>query len=220
LSSDPSCAHVAISHNNKQVWFNFPTGGATYCNLSLVWDLDSETMGVISYLSPVSHMARGILGDLGTNRTWSGLSGSWDDFAGAWSDSIFNPATDSLLFSRYTEDELNYISGSLRDGDESAGKLQLLSKDFGQPTAYKTIDRVYITGEGGTYDLNEVITGRIGTQEHAADPINWSPPLSLYRDKSLSYGASGRLISLELSIRQRDEWRISSFDVHYMVSGP
>lgn len=220
ISSDAAAAHVAIDHSAKQVWFNFPTNGETYCNLSLVWDLNSESMGVVSHTTVFSHMTRGILPDLSTSRQWNGQTTTWAATPGRWNQSSFNPANDTLIFARFDDAELAYISGPLRDGAESAGKLQLLSKDLGQPTAYKTIDRIYVNGDGGTYDLDEVITGRIGSQEAPGDPISWSPPLSLYRNKSLSYGVSGRYISLELSIRQRDMWRINSIDIHYLVSGP
>ena len=217
ISNDYTAAHVTASHSNKQVWFNFPTSGETYCNLSLVWDINSESMGVISY-DPFSYMARGVLGDLSLDR-WSDQTDTWAATTLTWAANQFNASTDSLLFARYTEKEINYLNGYLRDGAESACKLQLLSKDLEQPTAYKTIDRIYINGESGTYDLNEVITARIGSQESPNDAINWSPSLTLYRDKSLSYGVSGRYISLELSMRQRADWRINSIDVHYLVSG-
>lgn len=217
LNSDYSAAHVAVSHSNKQVWFNFPTDGNTYCGLSLVWDINSESMGVISY-SPFSYMARGVLGDLSLNG-WSDQTTTWTSNTDSWDQARFNASRDSLLFARYTEKELNYLTGYLRDGVESACKLQLLSKDLGHPTDYKTVDRIYINGEGGSYDLNEVITGRIGSQEAPNDSISWSPSLSLYRDKSLAYGVSGRYISLELNMRQQGAWRINSIDVHYQVSG-
>jgi hypothetical protein len=216
LSSTYQAAHVAISHSNKQVWFNFPTNGE-YCDLSLVWDINSESMGMVSY-APFSYMARGVLGDLASN-AWSDQTDTWDTVVGTWNAGQANASRDTLLFARYTEKELNYLSGFLRNGAESACKLQLLSKDLDHPTAYKTIDRVYINGEGGSYGLNEVITGRIGSQESPNDDITWSPSLSLYRDKSLSYGVAGRYISLELNLRQRADWRINSIDVHYSVSG-
>jgi len=215
INSDYSAAHATASHSNKQIWFNFPTT-STYCDLSLVWDINSESMGVISYAA-FSFMARGVLGDLSANG-WSDQTETWTAITASW-ESQLNASRDSLLFARYTEKELNYLTGYLRDGAESSCKLQLLSKDLGAPTAYKTIDRVYVNGEGGSYDLNEVITGRIGSQEAPNDTINWSPSLSLYRDKSLAYGVSGRYISLELNMRQRADWRINSIDVHYQVSG-
>ena len=216
LSSDFSAAHVTIDHATKQVWFNLPTDGATYCNLSLVWDLTSESMGVVSY-DLFSYMSRGVLGDLGVTNSWDSKTTSWDETPGPWFNPQFNAANDTLLFTRYTEKELNYLNGTLRDGAESSSQLQLLSKDLGHPTAYKTVDRVYINGEGGIYDLNEVVTGRIGSQEHPDDDINWSPSLTLYRDKSLSYGVSGRYISLELNMRQRDAWCVNSIDIHFKV---
>ena len=214
LKDDYSAAHVAVSHSNKQVWFNFPTTGA-YCDLSLVWDINSESMGVVSY-DEFSFMSRGVLGDLGSN-AWSDQTATWASATDRWNTTQFNASRDSLLFARYTEKELNYLTGYLRDGAESACKLQLLSKDLGHPTAYKTIDGIYVNGEGGSFDLNEVITGRIGAQESPNDAITWSPSLSLYRDKSLSYGVSGRYISLELNIRQQGDWRINSIDLHYQV---
>lgn len=220
IAGEAEAAHVAIDHSAKQVWFNFPKDGATYCNLSLVWDLNSQSMGVVNHPAEFSHMARGVLPDLGTTLQWSNQSDTWIDRMDVWNEQQFNPTNDTLFFSRFDAAELAYITGSLRDGAEFTGRLQLLSKDMGQPTAYKTIDRVYINGEGGAYDLNEVITGRIGSQEAPNDDINWSPSLSLYRDKSLSYGVSGRYISLELNMRQRADWRINSIDIHYLVSGP
>lgn len=219
LSSDVSPAHVTISHSDKQVWFNFPTNGATYCNKSLVWDLNTESMGTVDFDTEFSHMARGILGDLSANRQWNSQSGSWDAFQGRWNAVQGNAANDTLMFSYFDDQELNYFDGALRDGAESTCTLQLLSKDLVKPTAYKTIDRIYVNGDGGTYVLDEVVTGRIGTQEHPSDPIRWSPELSLYRNKSLSYGVSGRYISLELTMRQRDVWKVSSIDIHYVVTG-
>ena len=216
INNSALAAHVAISHSNKQVWFNFPTD-SEYCDLSLVWDINSQTMGVVSY-TPFSFMARGVLGDLTAN-AWSDQTETWADVIGTWNQGLSNASRDTLVFVRYTEKELNYLTGDLRDTLESNCKLQLLSKDLGHPTAYKTIDRIYINGEGGAYDLNEVITGRVGSQESPNDAINWSPSLSLYRDKSLAYGVSGRYISLELNMRQRSDWRINSIDVHYLVSG-
>jgi len=217
LNSDYSAAHVAVSHSNKQVWFNFPSDGSTYCDLSLVWDINSESMGVVSY-SAFSYMARGVLGDLSLN-SWTDQTTTWASNTDSWDQARFNASRDTLVFARYTEKELNYLSGYLRDGVESACKLQLLSKDLDNPTEYKTVDRIYINGEGGSFDLNEVITGRIGSQEAPNDSISWSPTLSLYRDKSLAYGVSGRYISLELNMRQQGAWRINSIDLHYQVSG-
>ena len=216
LSDDYSAAHVAVSHSNKQVWFNFPTSGGD-CDLSLVWDINSESMGVVSY-PEFSFMARGVLGAL-SGTAWSDQTDTWDTVTDKWSAAQFSASRDTLLFSRFDEKELNYLTGFLRAGASSNCKLQLLSKDFDQPTAYKTIDRIYVNGEGGAYDLNQVITGRIGSQESPNDDISWSPSLTLYRDKSLSYGVSGRYISLELNILQQADWRINSIDVHYLVSG-
>ena len=217
LNTDFSAAHVAISHSNKQVWFNFPTGSTDYCDLSLVYDINSDSMGVVNY-EPFSYMARGVLGDLGNN-TWADATTTWETVAITWNATQLNASSDALVFTRFEDKEINYLVGSLRDGAESDCKLQLLSKDLGQPTAYKTIDRVYVNADSGTYDLGDVITGRIGSQEAPNDDISWSPTLSLYRDKSLAYGVSGRYISLELNMRQRADWRINSIDVHFLVSG-
>ena len=217
INNSYGAAHVAISHSEKQVWFNFPTDNSTYCDLSLVWDVNSESMGVVSY-SAFSYMASGILGDL-SESAWSDSTDTWTSVPGQWVRNQLNASRDTLVFTVYADKEINYLTGNLRDGAESTCQLQLLSKDLGHPTQYKTIDRIYINGEGGIYDLDEVITGRIGSQEAPNSSINWSPSLSLYRDKSLAYGVSGRYISLELNMRQRADWRINSIDIHYMVSG-
>ena len=64
-----------------------------------------------------------------------------------------------------------------------------------------------------------MISVRFGSQESSSDPIRWSPVQQLYRNKSASYGISGRLISIALQIRQRDSWRISSLDLDYFLDG-
>lgn len=216
--SSSRSAHVAIDHGNKNVWFNFSRNGTEYCDISLVWDLVSQRMGVVDY-APFAFMARGVLGDLGVNTIWDSQIDTWDTYQGSWNESQFNPTNDQLLFVRYTEKQLNYLSGNTRGGKNSMSRLQLLSKDFGAPTEYKTIDRVYLNGFAGSRALGEAVTARIGSQEAPNDPIRWSPLLSLYRDKSFSYGVSGRLISIELNIDQQDAWRINSLDVHYTGGG-
>ncbi len=217
-SNEVGAAHVAIDHSTKQVWFNFPTSGDIYCDLSLVWDLNSQSMGVV-YYDPFVHMARGILGDQNIDRSWDVQAGDWDSFPGAWDQTQFNPANDTIGFVRYVEKEFNVLAGSQRGGSDSECRLQLLSKDFGQPTRYKTIDRIFVNTETGTFSASDMITGRIGSQESPNEPIRWSPVLPLYRDKSMAYGISGRYISIELNIRQQDVWRVNSMDVHYLVGG-
>ncbi len=211
-------AHVAIDHGNKQVWFNFPKVGSSYCDLSLVWDLTSQRMGVVEY-APFAYMSRGILGDLGGDNSFDAATGTFDAAQGIFDRQQFNPTSDQLIFCRFEEKQLNYLVGAQRNGAESTCLLQLLSKDLGQGTAYKTVDKLWVNAEGNSFDLQDVISVRFGAQESSSDPIRWSPVQSLYRNKSASYGISGRLISIELQIRQRDAWRINGLDLDYFVDG-
>jgi hypothetical protein len=211
-------AHLAILHSKKQIWINFPTSGNEWCNQSLVFDIKSSNFGAVTFPTPISFMARGILNVDIVGNTYDGRIGDYDSAQDRYNTALYNPTTDLLAFSIFDPATFFAVDGFLREGAPVPVYVQLLSKDMGETQQLKVIQAVWPLAQSGGI-VNGSLAVRVGVQEGINDPISWTA--ATYTDDGLKADlmTTGRYISLELSGQQNGAWRLNSTDVDYELGG-
>jgi hypothetical protein len=212
-------AHVVLSHSTKQLWINFPKSGHEYCDTSLVYDLTSNTFGLVNFDQDIAYMTRGILNEPGADNSFDSRTDTFDEAPDRFNSSLFNPTSDVLVFCEYEQQRAAVLDGYLRDGAPVPILLQILSKDFGHPQRLKLVNAVWPSGKRGGGRAGAGLGVRIGTQMALNDPVSWSAFQAVDTQPKADFMASGRFISLEFSGDQNTDWQLDSTDIDYELQG-
>lgn len=212
-------SHLALSHELKQVWINWPKEGHAQPDTALVFDIVSSSFGLVDFDTDIAFMTRGILNQPNYDPSYDARTDTFDTALDRFNTQVFNPTTDLLVFCRTSEKQMFGMDGFLRDGAAVPIFLQMLSKDLGEPQRFKLITAVWPQAES----LAGIDTGslaiRIGTQNQISDPVAWTAKTPLTENLRATMMASGRFISLEVSGSQIANWRLNSLDIDYTLQG-
>lgn len=200
----------------NEVWFCYPTTGATMPNKAMVYDYKKETISFRDWqgLDVGYGAVTGTVVD-----TWASAVGSWEAYEGPWNvlggkalvvadptEEVFfelesGDAYGTLLVTSYLERVGLAIIGRDRQGEPKV--------DYG---SRKQVSRVWpkLTGIGAAQ-----VQVQVGAQEEIDGPVAWSLPKTF--DPSVKYldfddeeGVSGRLNAIRL---------LSSSDLYWQCEG-
>ena len=214
-----STAHLALSHDHKQVWINWPKLGHAEPDTALVYDIVSGAYGLVDFDFDIAYMCRGILNNPGEDPSFDARTDTFDTAPDKFNTQVFNPATDLLVFCRSTDQKMFSMDGFLRDGAQVPILLQMLSKDLEDPQAFKLVQSIWPHAESDAGLSNGSLRIRVGIQRKLADPVKWSAATEITAEQRATMMAAGRYISLEITAQQIADWRLNSIDMDYNLQG-
>ena len=224
LDVDNFTRSYVVAHPLKhEVWICIPETGATYPNLALVWNAETDKLSyrdINGGGSGIPHMAPGNISESGLAKTWTTITGTWATNTNKWSD--FNAAepVNGLVGVEFDAPNLVLMdTGLTQDTGTINSRLRREGLDFGDREAVKLVTEFWprITGPAGIQ-----VNIRLGTQDAPEDAISWgaSSVYTLGTDKFINTRTRGRLISVEIqSTDISGQWRCTGGDFKLMVAG-
>jgi len=213
-------AYVLANPAQSEVWVCFPETGATYPNLALVWDTNTDSWGVRPLTPEAAHIGRGIIPDTNVDPTWDGDAQSWDLDGSRWNQSTFNPTNDGLVGADLDGAELLELDAGLlhADGTDVEGAIGKDSMSLSDAGTRKLITALWPAVEAAQ---PLALTVRVGVQDRFSDPIAWLPAQTFNpaTDEKVDVLASGRYISVHFSSRSATRWRLSGFALQLAPAG-
>lgn len=206
---------VAPNYNKKEVWFCYPTGSNTSCNMALIWNYELNTLSERS-LPGVYHGAFGPT-DIGQDSTWKSFSTTaWGSENTAWDDRKYNPTVSNLVLAGsevYKADATNQFSGT-----SFTATLERTGLDFGAPHKTKRVRTVYpkISSTG-----SPIVYISVGYADAPGEAVTYDHPVEFYvsSDYSVDVNVNGRYIAIKFETDTNVDWKLHGFDLDVEVEG-
>ena len=194
-----------------EVVIGFPTGGATYCNTALVYDVARNAFGVRD-LPDVVQAPVGYINDSAPSNNWADRSDTWADAVGTWGSASVTAATDSMVFI-HTDELEEQDTTDLVAVNASIGKHDMT---FGQPERVKFIKRLHIRSNG---DFGTLLV-RVGSKMKVNDSTTWSNEVSVTSpEQVVNLFTQGRYISVEIRSTGTTRWEITGIELELELRG-
>ncbi len=207
----------------NEIWVCFPSAGATFCDLALVWDGVANAWGVRE-IPDISHAAVGIVSDLTVSEFWDDDSEAWDLDLTTWNQQNFSNADDRLVLAEPddatpTDSQFLQVDSSQQfDGVNIAACIGKYSMSFDEPNRVKFLRRVipHIEAVDGTE-----VKIRAGSQMVNSDAISWSNEVTFTvgTDAHVDTFAQGKYLSFEFRSDGLEVWTMTGFDVEAELRG-
>jgi hypothetical protein len=216
-------SYVVLNKSFNETWFCYPESGATFPTLALVWNMETDALG-IRELPEATIIQPGIV-DPDVSDTIGDLVGTWDDLSGPWDAIFYKPMTENLLMgadttgvmSLYQMDVTNQNAGNdinffveriglAVTGIDKQGKFVI------NPSKIKLCTRVYPIIDGV---IDEIITIKVGRQKHKKDSVEWVNTKSFIigTDEYIDCEVSGRYLALHFESLEGTVVEITGYDL-------
>lgn len=86
---------LVVNATRNEVWFCYPTGGAAFPNIALVWNWKDNACGFRDI--PLAAFAAAGIIDPGVNTSWDADGASWDSDATIWDLREYNPTKKEVM---------------------------------------------------------------------------------------------------------------------------
>jgi hypothetical protein len=205
----------------QEVWFCYPTPGATQPNRALVWNYSTKERLFTTVDIDFRNQAAAIV-PTSDATTWEDLSDTWEEDQVQWESNerrrVIVCATDVTKFKSLDQGLSNdgsaYTSTLQRTGLSIVGRKRTGEwiVDFKK---VKTFKRVWLKISGGP------VTVRIGSQMLVDGTVTWQAPVvfnpgtDLYVDTVLT----GRAMAIEISATDSVAWTLMGYKVELNVGG-
>lgn len=200
----------------KEVWFAFPTGGATYPTKAAVWGYGSSNRGWTFRDFTGCAADRGKFSQ-GTTGTWNTATLSWDLSPDTWA----TPAADQVLFCDNGSSKIYILdSGDTFDGAQPQAIIErtglaIYGRDRqGNPKVdykfVKLLTRVWPKLSGGSCNVT------CGVQDHESQEVTWGTPVVFNSDVDdfvdVDPPISGRLLAVRFELLTPNT-QLSGYDI-------
>lgn len=214
---------VVPLNRHNEIWVCFPSAGATFCDLALVWDGIANAWGVRE-LPDIAHAAQGIVSDTTVSEAWDDDAQAWGDDTTQWNEQNFRNADDVMVLAKSDDGTptdsqfLEVDSGKTFDGANIDAVVSKYGMSFDDPSRVKFMRRLipYIAADDGT-----VIFARAGSQMAINDPISWANEVTFTvgTDSQIDTFAQGKYLSFEFRSEGVNPWALHGFDVEAELRG-
>lgn len=195
----------------NEVLIAFPTTGAEFPNLALVYKIDADSFGIRD-LPNIEHAATGFVTDTVESQAWDDDSQVWDDDNSAWNSSSIFASTESLVFARLNDIELQNTNDSVTM-EAFIGKHDLT---FGEPERLKFVRRLHVRAEEGYGTL----LVRVGSRMTPNDDIAWTAEVALIEpEQIINVITIGRYISFEIRSNSDKAWVVNAVELEAELRG-
>ncbi len=199
------------NRGRDEVLIGFPSAGNEFCNVGLVYDVNTDSFGVRD-LDQVRHAPVGFINDEVESNTWADRSDTWADASDPWGSSTIAAARDSIVHVRGT---------TLRQQDTSeseslAASVGRSGLDFGDPKRVKFVRRVHVKAK----ESYGTLLVRVGASMTPNGTVTWSNEVSITDpDQVVNAMAMGRFIAVEMRTTGSDVWKITGVDIEAEMRG-
>lgn len=212
---------------DKEVWFCFPSVGATWANMAMVWNIKDGSISVRDLPGGVSHIAYGPIPGSVPASTWDSDSDSWDSDTTVWDIQTIVGYQARLVQCSILDSVLQQLETTEQNNGQNMEVylerqgLAVIGRDRGgQPKAdinvRKLMKRIWPKVSGGPVNV------RIGMQETLNDPVTWMAPKQFDPSsgtKFLDFIISGRLIAVRFETNSNVTWQLDGYDLEFEVLG-
>lgn len=195
---------VKAYRRKREIWVCVPIGGSSYANLALVWNYESDTIGMREL--PNCRYAEAGLVDPGESIIWDDDTGTWDSDSTTWDETTYSPTAASFLMG----DQSNNRFLEADNTDQFAGTDMLA---YVERTSMPLIDRRNMKLVKALYPSMQstssaTVYWRVGTQNHPGDSIDWSARQAFVigTDDRVDVLKKGRYISLRCESEDDVNW--------------
>lgn len=200
---------VAPNYIRREIWFCFPSSGATFPDTALVWNWEENSFGVRE-LPSAKHIAFGRV-DTGDPQLWSTQTDAWAAKTAGWGADSLNPALQLPLIAGSTK---LYVADTTNqfDGSNMTAYVERTGLDLGDSTRFKRVTRIWPRMEG-----NGAVSVYVGAQARPDDAVTWSGPFSFTpgTDEKIDCRVNGRYIGVRFESTGNVEWSLSGYDIEY-----
>jgi hypothetical protein len=204
---------VAFNRTRNEAWVCFPEPAQTQCTLAAVYNLDSDTFGVVT-LSSASCAAVGVVNDVAVDDSWSGDAQAWDLDTSSWNQANYSLATEHLLFGIPGTPRLTQTD--TQDATTRAAIVSRYDLDFGDAKRLKKIKSLQVLADTGYGTLYV----RVGYRATTTASVTWEAERTLTEPQSLvNSDAQGRFISFEIRSAASNVWTVTGVNIAYELRG-
>lgn len=215
------CFTVA-NPRKSEIWFCYPTGGASFANEALVWNYKGNRFCGTRLLSGVRCAATGIVNSEGTATVWNNDPAVWDSDDTVWDeqfgisrkDLVLGDVTNTLLLKTDSANILNttlmtsYVkrSGLALAGFDRNGKAK---SDAG---VVKMCSELWPRFEATS---GTVVNIYVGVHDKPDEAVTWSGPFpfTVGEDEFICPWVSGRYLAVWFQTATDVDWKLYGYDL-------
>lgn len=203
-------AFVTANPERSEAWICFPEAGQATCSLAIVWNWETDTLG-IRQLNSVTYGAFGQI-DTTSAASWNAQTETWDNASGAWDASEYSQSSARLLLSQTTPRISIVDTGLSFNGTNIAAYVERSGLSFDAPEQVKLIKSITprINAPTGTV-LTITVGGSMDAEQ--APTIQGSTTYTVGTSRKADLFASGRFLYWKISSSSRQGWEIKSVDM-------
>lgn len=224
---DSTYANRSFMVNNprqKEVWFCFPTSGATFPNMALIWNqIDNQV-----YIRELAGFAGADAGPAvdGSSDSWDSDSGTWDTDGSYWDQPNYRASLRDLVFAdqsnvalRKADTDITFNGTTYTSYVERTGFSYIGKDRNGNPKAdtaqRKLVTEVWPRASGASFNV------RVGSQEYPDGPVTWGDartfnPATMTKVDALT---EGRYIAVRFESIGSDPWELRGYDLNVNPTG-
>lgn len=224
-SVNASNSFVVMDATNTEIWVCFPETGHTYCNLALIWNWRTNSIGFRD-LPDVSSIGVGVADLTSGSDIWSSSGAAWDGDGAEWGQSSANPSQTRLVMASPSTTTLQGIIPDTSDADGTPFQASLERTGIGIPfkegkppdmSSMKFCTNIWprITGTiGGTVWI------RLGGQNDVNDAPKWGEwqEYVIGTTQKIDVMLTARLFAINFASTSAIAWKLQgySLDVKYI----
>lgn len=228
-STNYAHSFIGINYRDSEAWICFPTKGAKYPNLALVWNWADNTFTPRD-IPNISDMVQGANLTGSVIDTWDSAVGTWETDTTPWSTASVNPLSRISMMVSPTDNKLYELGGSESFNGtpfiaylERTGLALAGVNKFGEPYSderpIKQMLELYPHIEADPGTLIEVY---VGAQLNLTDSVQWVGPFYFNPevDEKVNITLSGRLFAVKFqTITETRWWRVYGYDINIVHRG-
>ena len=219
---------VVANYAEKEVWACYPEVGQTLPSKALVWNWETNLIGLRD-LPSAAHIAAGVVNPIDATETWAGAVGTWDTDPAAWGDRSFDPSKRKLLMAvpgvtkLFLPDSTQQFNAvNMASYIERVGLGFPLKKDA--PPDYSTVKLVRGLWPRISGTVGGIVNVYIGTQDKVDGPVTYANPQSFTIGSSDMIDCLGeldasRLHALKFESTDDIQWALHGYEVDVVPAG-
>lgn len=194
-----------------EVWFCFPTAGASWCNYAVIWNYRSNTV-TIRDIPTLAHAASGIVSAALAN-SWDSAPGTWDASDAVWNSTGITESSPRLILADHTNKK-TFVADQTKQFNNVnfTAYVERTGLSLGDPTRVKLLKSVRPIFDA---PVGTEITIRIGAAMDIQSSTTWNSPQTYTVGTSLKVDgfARGRFLAVRFESTGSVNWRLKRYDL-------
>jgi len=207
---------VTANPKRSEVWICFPEAGQTLPSKAIIWNWESDTLGI----RDIDNTTYGAFGQINYSAasSWDADADSWDSDSSSWDADEYSPAEARLILSRSTPDFVLVDTGSTFSGTNPTAYLERSGLTLGDPDTVKTIKSIRMDVEAQTGTVLTIEAGGTMSDE-VAPSYTASTTYTVGSTTKADLFATGKFLALKISSSGAQPWRIKALRIEFQPRG-